>query len=193
MTETADFWAGDFGKEYTERNKVEWRGRIPLFQRIIDETDAQAFLDVGCNAGWNMLALRSINSRYEISGIDVNFSALEKAIEHGFDAVEGRADSVVELFGPSSAQMVITSGVLIHIAPPDLQTTLKALIEVSSKYLLIIEYDAMEETEVEYRGHSGKLWKRPFGQLFEALGCSVLESGEAEGFDQCRYWLLEKP
>jgi hypothetical protein len=55
-----------------------------------------------------------------------------------------------------------------------------------------VEYDAEAETEIHYQGHDGLLWKRPYGRLYEGLGLSVVETGVAQGFDRCQYWLMER-
>lgn len=190
--ETVEFWKGDFGRDYTARNRVRYQDRIPLLTRIIETTGANSVLDVGCNAGWNMLALREINDEIAMSGVDVNQQALEEAANHGFDVIEGRADQVGELFSPGCADLVITSGVLIHIAPQDLSASMRAIVDASSAYVLAIEYDSANEREIEYRGNKGKLWARPFGRLYEQMGLSLVEHGPAEGYDQCHFWLMEK-
>lgn len=188
------FWAGDFGSEYTERNQVDWALRVPLLQRILDQTNAESFLDLGCNAGWNLLALRKINPDFMMSGIDVNHQALQRAAAEGFDVINMPASAIADSdeLGCDCAQMVITSGVLIHIPPSELSDVMSAIVKASSRYVLCIEYDAPAETMVEYRGHQHRLWKRPFGELYERLGMSVLETGVADGYVDCKYWLLEK-
>lgn len=188
----AQFWQGSFGDAYTERNRVEWPERVTFWRHIAELTGATTYLDVGCNAGWNLMALRAVSPQFEMSGLDVNRKALEEAQLAGFDVVEGRADQAVELFGPACAGVVATSGVLIHIPPEELTTTMTAIRDASAGYVLAVEYAAETAQEVEYRGHAGKLWKRPFGRLYEALGLSLVETGVAQGFDQCAWWLLEK-
>ncbi len=136
------------------------------------------------------MALRDINPDLMMSGVDVNADALAEA--QGFDVLEGRADQVAELFGTGVADLVITSGVLIHIAPQDLKASMQAIVDVSAGYVLAIEYDSQEDREIEYRGNTGKLWARPFGKLYEELGLSLVEHGPATGYDQCHFWLLEK-
>lgn len=190
--QTEDFWRGEFGKQYTERNRVDYRARVPFWQYIVDATNATEFLDVGCNAGWNLRALRSINDQFGLSGVDVNVEALKEAQAEGFDVVESPADRVVEVFGPKAAQLTVTSGVLIHVAPLDLLRVMTAIRDVTSQYVLAVEYESDEEREIEYRGHGGKLWARPFGKLYEALGLSLVEYGQAEGFDRCTYWLMSR-
>lgn len=188
------FWAGDFGKEYTARNQVEWRNRIPFLRRMIELTNCGTFLDVGCNAGWNLRALREINKDFQMSGVDVNHDALLQAQEAGFDVVNVPASEIdsVDDFSPGCAEMVITSGVLIHIPPSDLLKVMEQIVQAASQYVLAIEYDSPDEREVEYRGHAGRLWKRPFGQIYAGLGLSIVETGVADGYVDATYWLMEK-
>jgi len=192
MNATEEFWQGPFGSDYTARNRVDWQERVPFWQHIVDLTEASSFLDVGTNAGWNLHALRSINKDFMMSGVDINQEALREAKAAGFDVEEMPAHAVAEFFGPGAAELVVTSGVLIHIAPDDLPQTLAALHDVSSRYVLAIEYAGEVEQEVEYRGNAGKLWRRPFGELYMARGLSLVETGVAQGFKDCHYWLMEK-
>lgn len=188
---TIDFWSGEFGREYTARQRVDYRDRIPLLTHILEQTGATTFLDVGTNEGHNLKALRDISAEHQMSGIDVNPDALAKALAAGFDVQTGRADEAVALFGERAAELVITSGVLIHIAPEDLRASMAAIRDASSAYVLAIEYDSPEEREIPYRGHAGKLWARPFGDIYQELGLSLVETGKAQGYDQCQYWLME--
>lgn len=89
--------------------------------------------------------------------------------------------------------LVFTCGVLIHIPPDDLKQVMQGLIDSSVGYVLAIEYEAKEETEVEYRGHKGKLWKRDYGKLYQELGLELVEKGFLLEFDNCTYWLMRKP
>jgi hypothetical protein len=63
----------------------------------------------------------------------------------------------------------------------------------SYRWVLAIEYAADTEEQVEYRGHTEKCWKRPYGQMYEALGLRLIETGDAgPGFDKCTFWLMER-
>ena len=86
----------------------------------------------------------------------------------------------------------IPSGVLIHVPPVELPDVMRAIVDATNRYVLCIEYDAPVEQMVESRAHQHRLWRRPFGELYERLGMSVLETGQAEGYVDCKYWLLEK-
>jgi spore coat polysaccharide biosynthesis protein SpsF len=189
---TQDFWAGDFGDAYRKRNEVNWQARIPFWESAIHYCTPASVLEVGCNAGWNLRAIQTTAPNLDLYGVDVNAAAVEEARQAGFDVQCTDALGIMGLHEPGTVDLVFTAGMLIHVAPQDLESVMRAIVTVSGRYVLAVEYEADEETEVEYRGHSGKLWKRNFGKLYEALGMKLLSTGEAGGFDSCQYWLLSK-
>jgi hypothetical protein len=70
------------------------------------------------------------------------------------------------------------------------------VVNASARYVMAIEYASAAEAEVIYRGEHDMLWKRPFGTLYEGLGLRPVRAGlvgKNEGFDDCAWWLLEKP
>ena len=194
MSETVEFWKGDFGRQYTERNRaVDWKARVPFWKHIADVTEAISFLEVGCNIGTNLKAIREVLPEVAImSGVDVNRDALAMAQTSGFDVVECAAAEIGTIWLPESADIVFTSGVMIHVSPDELPATMQAIVDMAKTWVLAVEYADTQETEVEYRGHAGRLWRRPYGDLYQARGLSLEEQGEAQGFDACRYWLLRK-
>ena len=61
MSETVEFWSGTFGAEYTKRNEsVYWKARVPFWRHIAETTNAVSFLEVGCNVGANLKAIRDV-------------------------------------------------------------------------------------------------------------------------------------
>jgi hypothetical protein len=91
---------------------------------------------------------------------------------------------------------VFTAGVLIHVPPVDLPETLVSIVNASKRWVLAIEYEAASEEPVPYRGHEERLWRRPFGLQYEAMGLEVEDRGQlgpGDGFDFTTYWLLRKP
>lgn len=189
------FWAGAFGTDYTQRNDYDWRQRLPFWRRMVDATDAESFLEVGCNTGANLKCLRELVPGGAMSGVDVNEAALDQAQAAALDVVSCEARNVADFFGPRCAGLAFTCGVLIHIPPEDLATVMRAIVETSAGHVLAVEYPAHEEQEVVYRGHAGKLWKRDYGRLYQDLGLRLAETGQVDardGFDDCAYWLLEK-
>ena len=189
----ADLWAGGFGQAYTARNRVDWQKRVPFWNAIMTATGAETVLEVGCNAGWNLRAIREAAPAVTVAGIDVNPVAIAEAQADGLNAALLPATSL-SLSG--EFDLALTAGVLIHIPPQDLGDVMDRIIQASRRYVLAVEYAADTETEVLYRGHSAALWKRPFGAMYEAKGLKMIDQGfvsKADGFDDCTYWLLEKP
>ena len=191
MNETEEFWRGEFGDSYIARNRVDWRKRRDFWSKILSMTGARSVFEVGCNAGWNMTAIQNaVYWKPEVYGCDVNVRAAEQAEAAGFPIYIG---SLVEDQIP--CELVFTSGVLIHIPPEEITTMMQKIIDASSDYVLAIEYESEHEQEVEYRGHSGKLWKRPYGNMYELMGLTLIDNGEltkADGFDDCQWWLFWK-
>lgn len=193
MTDTADFWTGDFGAAYLERNQIDYRTRMDFFREVLNLTGADSVLEVGCNKGHNLQALAAVKPELELAGCDINRAAAElaqKALPEAFILDVGATD--LDQFG-ITFDLVFTAGVLIHIAPEDLKAVMQSIIDASEKYVLAVEYASDKEEEVEYRGHTGKLWRRPFGKLYQDMGLKPVKEWPAgDGFDRCTAWLLSK-
>jgi pseudaminic acid biosynthesis-associated methylase len=189
------FWAGEFGSDYTKRNRVDWKIRRSFWDLMLEKTAARSVLEVGCNAGWNLLALRDADRMLKLRGVDLNPDAI---VEAQLNALDVRAVAAAEVggFWPGRFDLVFTAGVLIHIPREQLPDVLASIVTASSRWVLAVEYEAAVDKEIPYRGHADRLWKRPFGLMYEQLGLEVEASGElgaGDGFDDCTYWLLKKP
>jgi spore coat polysaccharide biosynthesis protein SpsF len=189
---TADLWAGDFGNAYLERNRVDWRLRLPFWRSILSLTGAHSILEVGCNAGWNLRALRSAGSGLDLHGIDLNEAALAEAREAGLAVDLGNA---ADLAYRERFDLTFTAGVLIHVPPEEIARAMAAVVAASRAYVLAVEYAADTEEPVLYRGHDSALWRRPFGKLYENMGLCLVKQGQLSkdaGFDNCDWWLFCK-
>lgn len=190
---TTDLWAGTFGNEYLQRNRVLWQKRVPFWESAVQFTEPASAFEFGCNAAWNLRAIQSIDPDIELHGVDINANAVEEARQAGFEVQQVYEQGIAGLYEPGSMDLVFTAGVLIHVAPADLERTMRSLVELSGRYVLAVEYHQEEgEVEVEYRGHKGALWRRNYGKLYQDLGLTLLSQGEAGGFDNCDYYLLAK-
>lgn len=191
-TPQEEFWKGEFGKAYVSRNRVEWSKRVPFWTDVLDRTDAKSILEVGCNIGSNLKALRFVNRNLRLAGVEINQAALEEAADAGLEVYDCPAREVGIAF-PGRFDLTFTAGVLIHIGPDDLSEVMDAIIAASSRYVLAVEYPAPAEQEINYRGHAERLWKRPFGRLYEAKGLKMVAAWDAgDGFDACTAWLMQK-
>jgi spore coat polysaccharide biosynthesis protein SpsF len=64
--------------------------------------------------------------------------------------------------------VVLIKGVLIHINPDYLPRVYEALFKACRRYIFLIEYYNPTPVEVDYRGHSGRLFKRDFaGEMLD--------------------------
>lgn len=190
MNKQAEEWAGEFGDMYLARNRVDWRSRKGFWKGIMERTGARSVSEFGCNAGWNLSAIKSVSPQTMCFGVDVNESAIEQAISAGIEAIIAPIDSV-------PAELVFTSGVLIHIPPESITQVMRNIVDASYDYVLAVEYasHSWEEEEVNYRGNDDMLWRRDYGKMYQDMGLQLVDSwfvGAEQGFDSCIAWLLRK-
>jgi hypothetical protein len=188
-----EMWAGWFGVQYTTKFAVAWRERIPFMKTIIEATKARSVLDVGTNAGWNLRALQEVDETLSLRGLEINKHTACSAAIMGFETHGGSAIDAAAAF-PDGHDLVMTSGVLIHIEPHKLPGTMKAIIAASRRWVLAVEYYADDETLVRpEREGAPRTWARPFGRLYQELGLTLVEHGTGiAGYPDCNYWLLRK-
>jgi len=179
MTQQLKKWSGDFGKEYTDRSiygpkeldifyKNMWGvKRSEMNEEFLFEIkkNVSSILEVGANVG-NQLALLQSTGFKNLYGIEIQGYAVEKAKEltKGINIIEGSAFDIP--FKDGYFDMVFTSGVLIHIAPSDINTVLDEIYRSSKRYIWCFEYYADKYTEIGYRGNKNLLWKTNFCELF---------------------------
>lgn len=195
LTEQEQFWRGDFGSTYVSRNRVDWRARVPFWRDIIDRTKARSILEVGCGSGWNMRAIRQVDPMLASWGCEINQTALQEAADAGLSVVDASVYELHKLVGGLPGfDLVCTVGCLIHIHGDDLPRAMDEIIAASKRYVLAVEYADETEVEVAYRGHAERLWRRPFGRLYEAKGLKLVAEFDApaDAFDRCRVWILER-
>ena len=178
-TEQMNFWLGQFGKDYTDRNTYTAEGidntyrdvfgvsRLEMNRQFLDNLDRDIrILEVGCNIGMQLQLLQDMGFR-NLTGIELQRYAIDSARSRlsGIDVIQG---SALELpFRDGWFDLVYTSGVLIHISPRDLPTVMKEMARCSKRYIWGFEYYQDETTDVVYRGESGFLWKAPYSRLFQ--------------------------
>ena len=189
---TAEAWAGTWGQEYTARNRVDWRARIPFWRDVLDMTGARSVYEVGVNSGYNLTAIKYADPLAQVYGCEVNDMAASQAERAGFMVGRGTATDCLR-HADFEYELTFTAGVLIHIAPSELKPTMEAIVRASADYVLAVEYHAEHEEEVLYRGQSGMLWRRPYGKLYQDMGLQLVREWDAgEGFDRCTASLLRK-
>ena len=169
LSEQSNFWSGDFGDEYIQRNISEnlLASNIHFFSKALSNVNPvpKSILEVGANIGMNIKALRSIMPYTNFSGIEVNKKASEILLETGCNVIQG---SIEEVEINKKFDLVLSKGVLIHLNPANLDLIYSKLYKWSSKYILIAEYYNPTPIEIDYRGHKNKLFKRDFaGEILD--------------------------
>ena len=177
-TQQESVWKGDFGREYTERNTVDtealdqlWRRNYGVARSTINESflggvpkDAK-FLEVGCNAGNQLLMLRQMGWK-NLSGTELQPFAMEIAHSRLPDATFKLGSALALPWEDSSIDVVFTCGVLIHISPADLPSVMDEIYRTTRAYIWGSEYYAPEITQVPYRDHNELLWKMDFARQY---------------------------
>lgn len=168
-TEQEEFWAGQFGDEYIERNRGEevLASKIGVWSRIVRSGGAIAScLELGPNIGLNLKALGILLPHLQMTGVEINAKAAKECAK--LERVTVVNTSILEYNSDELFDLTFTSGVLIHINPDMLPTVYEVLYQHSRKYILVAEYYNPTPMEVNYRGNQGRLFKRDFaGEIMD--------------------------
>ncbi len=168
-TDQERFWAGEFGDAYVHRNRLEelLPARLALFSRILAHTGRiDSVIEFGANIGTNMHALRALLPRVELDAVEINATAYEQL--RSIPGVNAHHASILDFDPPREYDLTFTKGVLIHIDPASLPEIYDRLYRATRRYLMVMEYYNPTPVEVEYRGHSKRLFKRDFaGELMD--------------------------
>ncbi len=176
-TPQTDFWQGAFGDDYTQRNSRsadEWDAfyianygvtKLEMNRRFLSDVPADtSFLEIGCNTGLQLQGLTRMGFR-SLTGIDLQAYAGRLAKQLLPGAKIACASGLALPFGDASFDVVFTSGVLIHVAPADLNGMFLEMARCARRYVWGFEYFAAELSEIPYRGHAGYLWKGDYSRL----------------------------
>ena len=162
-TDQEEFWAGSFGDDYVGRNQGEklLASNTVFFTKILSRTDkVNSVIEFGANIGMNLMAIRRLLPDSRLAAIEINESAvlqLEK-----IDGIKVYAQSILDFSSSEKYDFVLIKGVLIHINPDELPNVYDKLYQAGNRYICVAEYYNPSPTEIPYRGHTGKLFKRDF-------------------------------
>jgi pseudaminic acid biosynthesis-associated methylase len=177
-TEQQDFWEGEFGRHYTERNKFTIEGldqlyldrfgttRTELNNQFLSGLDKNIrVLEVGCNRGIQLKFLDNMGFT-DLWGIEISRYAANLALKEVKEANIIRASALNIPYKGNYFDLVFTSGVLIHIHPDDVPKAVDEIYRVSRKYIWGYEYFSEKCEELPYRGNENKLWRNNFPKIF---------------------------
>jgi spore coat polysaccharide biosynthesis protein SpsF len=167
-TEQENFWAGQFGSDYIQRNQGEQllAANLNFFSKVLDKVEKiDSVTEFGANIGMNLRALKLLYPNQIQYAVEINKDAAKELRNFlGEDKVFN--GSILDFSPKTKTTLSLIKGVLIHINPDVLADVYNRLYETSKKYILICEYYNPSPVEVSYRGHSEKLFKRDFAGEF---------------------------
>lgn len=169
MTTQENFWAGNFGTDYIERNKSAalLASNTYFFSNAFKSliSTPSTMMEIGANVGMNVDAIRNLFPDIEFSAIEINNDAVNILNKKNVRVYPG---SVTSIECQDKFDLVLSKGVLIHIAPEMLSKTYEKLYNLSKEWILIAEYYNPSPVALDYRGHHEKLFKRDFaGEMLD--------------------------
>jgi pseudaminic acid biosynthesis-associated methylase len=200
-TKQEEFWVGDFGNEYSNRNQGDQlvNSNIYLFNQIFKTSlEIKSIVELGCNIGLNFKALKKINKNFELTGYEINKKALKEVTDLNLATVIEQ--SIIEPL-PTNIQydLSFTKGVLIHINPDNLHSAYENLYNLSKNYILVCEYYNVDPVTIDYRGHKKMMFKRDFaGEMIDKFKLKLIDYGfiyKRDNYspnDDAHWFLLKK-
>ena len=119
VTQQEAFWEGDFGDEYTDRNRgAGWVAANSAFfsKALARAQPLHDVLELGSNIGLNLMALRHLLPKAKLSAVEINQKAAGE-LESNLPEVELHLESILDFKPKTTWDLVFTKGVLIHINP----------------------------------------------------------------------------
>ena len=200
-TPQESLWAGEFGREYAQRNRGTdlVRSNVALFARVLAGTDGvRSVLELGCNIGNNLRALRALLPDSTLRGVEINAEAAAEVTAWGGAEVD--VASIIGYSAPEPVDLAFTKGVLIHINPDRLPEVYASLTSASTRYVMVCEYYNPTPVEVRYRGVDHALFKRDFaGEILDSTpGLRLVDYGftyhrdPVHPLDDSTWFLMER-
>jgi pseudaminic acid biosynthesis-associated methylase len=178
LTSQMKEWGGDFGRSYTDRNPRSFEEMDALYLEYFGMTRTQLnheflgdlsrstwILEVGSNVGTQLQGLRLMGFR-NLFGIELQSYAVASS-RIRLSNVNLFQGSVFEIpFKDGVFDLILSSGLLIHISPDDIDAALDEIYRCTKRYIWGMEYFSDRYTVVPYRGEEDLLWKTDFTQLY---------------------------
>lgn len=168
-TEQEEFWSGNFGVAYSERNRDPRMlcSNTALFSSILRHTSGiHSIIEFGANVGFNLKSIDQLIADADLAGVEINEKAAQSLREWGRCAVH--AVSVLEFTPTRQWDLAFTKGLLIHVNPARLPDVYNTLVQSSRRYVCVVEYYSPTPVTIPYRGNEQRLFKRDFaGEILD--------------------------
>ena len=169
-TEQENFWAGEFGTQYIERNKGDTllASNLEFFTKSLrGARGLKSCIEFGANIGMNLKALNLLYPGIDAHAIEINVDAA-KLLSTVIPPSNVHNSSILDFSSPRQWDLTLIKGVLIHINPDVLPQVYDKLVASTSRYLLVAEYYNPAPVAISYRGHNDRLFKRDFaGEIMD--------------------------
>lgn len=169
-TDQEEFWAGNFGTEYLQRNQGDelLASNLNFFVNALNAAHGvKSCIEFGANIGMNLKALKLLNPTLEQYAIEINPDAAVE-LSKSIPPENVYISSILEFKSDRRWDLVLIKGVLIHINSEELLTVYDKLVSACAKFILIAEYYNPSPVSIPYRGHSNRLFKRDFaGEIMD--------------------------
>jgi len=151
---------------------VDHPHRSQISEAVQSFEPLSSLLEVGCNAGPNLIVLRQRFPSARLVGVDINAEAVKAGrtymSESGLQNMElriGKADEL-DWLPDKSVDVALADAILMFIAPDKIGKVLSGMARVASKGLVLNEYHSPAAKAGEYFG--GR-WVYDYGFLIERL------------------------
>ncbi len=141
-----------------------------LIDRILSHGTVSRILEIGCNAGPNLILLAQRIPSTHFFGIDINHTAITEG-KKWIDELDlknislsvGRADDLKKL-PTQSIDYIFSDATMMYIGPDKIGSVIKEFIRVASKRIIFLEYHSrdLKEKGLSYDGH----WVYNYATLF---------------------------
>jgi pseudaminic acid biosynthesis-associated methylase len=169
-TPQEQLWAGEFGDDYTARNRhgaLVDNNRALLAEVLSHTRGVRSAIEFGANVGNNLRALRDLIPDIDLHAVEINERAATEIRRWGGATVD--VASLLDFTPSRQWDLSFTHGVLIHLHPKTLPDFYNTLVAASRRYVMVCEYYSPNPVEVRYRGHEQALFKRDFaGEILDA-------------------------
>lgn len=168
-TPQEEFWAGQFGDEYVDRNKGSnlLASNVALFSKILRHSShIDSVVEFGANIGINLASIRQLLPSAKLAAVEINQRAADELDKSGI--AEVHRSSILSFEARRTWDLVLVKGVLIHVNPEELGLVYDIMHKCSNRYVCIAEYYNPTPVAIPYRGHQDRLFKRDFaGEMLD--------------------------
>lgn len=136
-------WLGQRGITWTDNamGVINTDKRASLFRKLIADLPIHSILEIGCNMGYNLVALSKVNN-YDLTGIDY----MKYAVDHAYQSAGTIIcdDFRTHPFPDESFDLVLALGFFDSYSDSELIVLAEKVCQISKQYILVLDYPFME-------------------------------------------------